>query len=207
MYLIIGDIHGEITPLKNFIDDLKGNDYTLIFLGDYINKGKNSREVIDLLIETSKQYNCVFLEGNHEAHFERFIKSGGVYNFLEVGGANTLLSYKNTYYSDVHKEFIDSFPERHASFFAKLEKSIVVENYFISHLGIKGMSTLDELQEAIKKEGKEYKYVCGHYLQKNKQPYFSERLICLDTGCGALENGVLSVLSISDLSIKQYKVT
>jgi len=36
--------------------------------------------------------------------------------------------------------------------------------------------------------------VCGHFIQSNARPYLSDSLICIDTGCGSLENGVLTVL-------------
>ena len=65
--IAIGDIHGEIEKLNELLNQLAPQkDDTLVFLGDYIDRGLNSKEVINCLIELSKNTNCIFLKGNHE---------------------------------------------------------------------------------------------------------------------------------------------
>ena len=62
--IAIGDIHGEINHLNKLLDKLKPQkDDTVIFLGDYIDCGENSKAVINKLIELSKGTNCIFLRG------------------------------------------------------------------------------------------------------------------------------------------------
>lgn len=60
--IAIGDIHGEIEKLNSLLDKIKPKkDDTLVFLGDYIDRGKNSKEVIEKLLELSKKTHCIFL--------------------------------------------------------------------------------------------------------------------------------------------------
>ncbi|WP_126557499.1 metallophosphoesterase family protein [Dictyobacter kobayashii] len=64
----IGDIHGEVTLLKRLLASLplRPEDH-LIFLGDYVDRGEDSIEVIRTLKELPEQYeHCFFLRGNHE---------------------------------------------------------------------------------------------------------------------------------------------
>ncbi|HMO17262.1 MAG TPA: metallophosphoesterase [Oligoflexia bacterium] len=64
---IIGDIHGNLDALTRLIESKEVSPVGhLIFLGDYIGKGRNSKEVIDFLLELSRERKCTFLLGNHE---------------------------------------------------------------------------------------------------------------------------------------------
>ena len=63
-------------------------------MGDYINRGPQSADVIDFLIYlAASPGHTTFLRGNHEAAFERFLNGGPVADFLRIGGAATLRSY------------------------------------------------------------------------------------------------------------------
>lgn len=65
-YIAIGDIHGMVHVLDALLARLP-EDGTLIFLGDYIDRGPNSRAVIERLLDMETQRPCIFLRGNHEA--------------------------------------------------------------------------------------------------------------------------------------------
>ena len=76
--LVFGDLHGAISPLRQVLDRVKPRpDDTLIFLGDYIDRGENSRAVIDRLMDLEQQFACVFLKGNHEDMFLQAYESMG----------------------------------------------------------------------------------------------------------------------------------
>ena len=95
--IAIGDIHGEINNLENLLAELsiKRGD-TVVFLGDYIDRGKNSKEVVETLIKLSKKSNCIFLKGNHEQMLiEAFEKrqNNDIENWLLAGGISTVESY------------------------------------------------------------------------------------------------------------------
>ncbi|NBW70053.1 MAG: serine/threonine protein phosphatase, partial [Bacteroidetes bacterium] len=68
--MAIGDIHGCLKTLKALLKDLIsefGRERTFIFLGDYVDRGPDSKGVIDFLLEFRTEYNCIFLRGNHDA--------------------------------------------------------------------------------------------------------------------------------------------
>jgi serine/threonine protein phosphatase 1 len=68
--LVIGDIHGAVSALRRLLARLRPTpDDTLLFLGDYIDRGEDSRSVLDTLMELESQYDCIFLKGNHEDLF------------------------------------------------------------------------------------------------------------------------------------------
>ena len=67
MLYAIGDIHGELEALEGLIEALPlRSDDRLIFMGDYVDRGLDSRGVVDYLIELAKQRDCTFLIGNHK---------------------------------------------------------------------------------------------------------------------------------------------
>ena len=70
---IIGDIHGNLTALKEIITTAMDRTEVFVFVGDYINRGPQSADVIDFLIYlAASPGHTTFLRGNHEAAFERF---------------------------------------------------------------------------------------------------------------------------------------
>ena len=78
-------------------DDLKARptaDSVQFFLGDYIDRGPNSRQVIDLMIARRRQRNVLFIKGNHEECALQFLSDPTVLSeWQNMGGLNTLLSY------------------------------------------------------------------------------------------------------------------
>ncbi|HPN13921.1 MAG TPA: metallophosphoesterase, partial [Spirochaetota bacterium] len=79
MYYIIGDIHGHFARLAALFEKLLkliAVRDTVIFLGDYIDRGPRSYEVIDFLVHLSrrKSFETVFLKGNHEDLFAAHLR-------------------------------------------------------------------------------------------------------------------------------------
>ncbi|MDR2612055.1 MAG: metallophosphoesterase [Deltaproteobacteria bacterium] len=104
MLWAIGDIHGMLNPLERILDAIGECHRTeepvekIVFLGDYIDHGRHSRQVLDRLL--SLGYPAVFLAGNHEDLFRRYGPERGDEdgffrrNFFENGGGNTLGSFE-----------------------------------------------------------------------------------------------------------------
>lgn len=64
---VFGDIHGCYEPLKEYFDKYPYNENNMyIFCGDYIDRGIQNKEALELLIDLSEKSNTLFLEGNHE---------------------------------------------------------------------------------------------------------------------------------------------
>jgi serine/threonine protein phosphatase 1 len=97
MLYAIGDIHGSIGKLRALLAEIAPEpDDHLVFLGDYIDGGFGSREVVSVLLELSCR--CTFLMGNHESMFLHFLGErapayGRSELFLKHGGAQTLSSF------------------------------------------------------------------------------------------------------------------
>lgn len=95
--IAVGDIHGEINKLNSLLENLNlEKSDTVVFLGDYIDRGKHSKGVVELLIELSQNVNCIFLKGNHEQMVLKMLETKSetdINYWLMNGGNETLNSY------------------------------------------------------------------------------------------------------------------
>lgn len=92
--VVIGDIHGCYTPLKEYFDKNPFNEETnYIFCGDYLDRGIENKEVLEFLISLKDKKNCVFLEGNHEKWLKIYSQK----------------DYDMTYYQTPQYEYQDIF--------------------------------------------------------------------------------------------------
>jgi serine/threonine protein phosphatase 1 len=134
----IGDIHGcvdELAVMLKTINPVLGD--TVVFVGDYIDRGPASREVIELLLEFDEgPADAVFLKGNHEDMLLNFMGLPGRYgeSFLFNGGAPTLESY------GIGEQDLsatrDIIPPRHLKFFMGLQHSYLRPPFLFVHAGI-----------------------------------------------------------------------
>ena len=94
----IGDIHGCFDSLKELIENhiqLRKND-KLVLLGDYIDRGANSKKVIDYIIDLQvKGFDIIALTGNHEVMLlDSFDNEKNIPKWIQNGGTNTLKSFE-----------------------------------------------------------------------------------------------------------------
>lgn len=97
----IGDIHGNIELLNVLLTKWNPDNEQLVFLGDYIDRGKSSYQVLNRVLELSKKYGAITLSGNHEELFLNWLNNpeelSPFYIHPKVGGAATIDSfYQNT---------------------------------------------------------------------------------------------------------------
>ncbi|PKL35645.1 MAG: serine/threonine protein phosphatase [Spirochaetae bacterium HGW-Spirochaetae-1] len=133
MYYLIGDIHGNLEELMSLVHKVK-LDYqegdTVIFLGDYIDRGNFSFEVVEYLIALAKKLNVVFLKGNHEDMLEKYLKGDeGGEAWLYNGGEATIRSYTKNYGSF-------KLPPSHADFFRDLGMYYEGDDFIAVHAGL-----------------------------------------------------------------------
>ncbi len=106
---VIGDIHGGFRALLQLIQRMNlEKDDRLIFLGDYVDGWSESRQVIEYLMQLQKEYDCIFLRGNHDAWCEEWLEGWGAdLDWLIHGGAATERSYAGITPADraLHLEF------------------------------------------------------------------------------------------------------
>jgi serine/threonine protein phosphatase 1 len=149
----IGDVHGRADLLSELCDRID-RDLRLhpaaksiqIFVGDYIDRGPQSRQVIDSLIARREQHEIVFLKGNHEACALQFLKySTTLSEWQDLGGTNTLLSYGVTpaRRSDPQSQktiaaaLWQAMPEHHRRFMRNLRLSFACGDFFFVHAGVR----------------------------------------------------------------------
>lgn len=148
MLYAIGDIHGEVKLLEDLLEKVPSKkDDRFVFVGDYVDRGSDSKGVVDLLIDFSKKRDCVFLLGNHESMFLDFIGweadeyfAGDA--FLMNGGDRTLASYG---YFEMLEPDQEKFklPRSHQKFYQNLRLHYREGDYLFVHAGI-GRDLLSE---------------------------------------------------------------
>jgi serine/threonine protein phosphatase 1 len=159
----VGDVHGRADLLRDLLQNIE-LDVALnpvqrpvvIFLGDYIDRGPASREVIELLIELEKGLEVILLRGNHEAFALDFLQDPHVLDsWRNYGALETLLSYGVT--PSVHLSsqktvelahaFAATLPESHRRFLSKLKTSYSCGDFFFVHAGIRPGIPFDKQRE------------------------------------------------------------
>lgn len=203
--LAIGDIHGRLGKLRELVRQVWPDaEDQVVFLGDYIDRGPDSRGVIDFLLTFAERFpRTVFLRGNHEQLFldalvERGIRTGktlreisplyrrnalgsDVELFLGNGGSATLLSYEGTW----------EIPPEHRRFLEETVLTYRVGRYLFVHAGAGDGFEAEEqdpyvlLWSRFSPPGRgEERQVVGHTITGDGQPRFEAGRIHLDTGAG-----------------------
>ncbi|MEM9157400.1 MAG: metallophosphoesterase family protein [Verrucomicrobiota bacterium] len=187
--LVIGDIHGCLAPLQLLWKTLDPQiDDRVIFVGDYVDRGPDSKGVIDFLIGLQAQgFNITFLSGNHEEKF--FLSRMDLTDrahWLEVwGGPETLESYGPNGFDDV--------PEAHWEFLRKCQSYLETDTHIYVHANLEHDVPLEkQLPFTLihKKFGTPLPHmsgkimICGHTAQKSHVPLNLGHAICIDTDPG-----------------------
>lgn len=158
----IGDIHGRLDLLKALHaiiaeDAARAPDRskTMVYLGDYIDRGIDSRGVIERLLGAPlEDVTPVFLLGNHEDTLLRFLDDHGIgESWLLFGGDATLYSYgvqlagspsDQRTMIDAQLNLRENIPESHLAFLRGLETHYRIGDFFFTHAGIRPGVPLDE---------------------------------------------------------------
>lgn len=185
---IIGDVHGHLEPLKKIVRAARERTDSLVFVGDYINRGPNSAGVIDFLIGLSRRA-CrpVFLRGNHEASFLRYLNGGDIADFLMIGGASTLCSYADPGCLSEQKDLRGVVPNSHTQFLKRLEDSYLSDGLLVTH------SIRDPMPTQLSGSPGRVFRVAGHAPQR-REPILRDDSALIDTGCGTWDDGRLTCL-------------
>jgi calcineurin-like phosphoesterase family protein len=207
---VVGDIHGEAVLLEKMWRRLASEGRTVIFAGDYVNRGPQSKEVIALLTDIrSSTPNVVFLWGNHEISLLNYLCRGKFKSFLQLGGLATLQSYLKNPFGDVHSAFLNAFPESHRKFLSQLRRCYETPDLLVSHAGCDPLHPRSRSFRALVTghHGELFRsdlqlpkrVVCGHYVQRSGIAYASTFVICIDTGCGV--GGPLTAILLPERKI------
>ena len=155
----IGDIHGCCDLLLRLREQIKADieaappgQAIVVFLGDYIDRGLQSRETIDALLGWNVGDAVHFLRGNHEQMLLDFCADARTLeSWRRFGGLATLSSYGapvaetmiGENYQKTQEAFLDATPESHQQFFHKLALHCTFGDYFFCHAGVDPRKPLD----------------------------------------------------------------
>jgi len=218
-------VHGRADLLAQVLDrvtvDLRKNPLpypTLVFLGDYIDRGPASCRVVDHLLYISRHFQTIFIKGNHENCLLEFLNDARTLpRWVKNGGLYTLRSYE-LFTNDCHKSgeqkrIAEAMLERlhvagHMDFFSKLRTSYCCGDFFFVHAGVRPHVPLDEQSEAdllcIRNEFLDYKKDFGKLIVHGHTPVSMPEVrpnrINIDTG--AYVTGRLTCLVIEGNEIK-----
>ena len=204
----VGDVHGMSYLLGDMIARVEsdaanhGRPALVIFLGDVVNRGPATREVIDRLMAGPRRRGdrWIVLRGNHEQSFlDAFLDNAAFGRFLRKGGVQTALSY-DVKRRDMSRVALQAcVPQEHLDFLNSTPLSCRVGELLFVHAGVERGKPLDDqdaetlmnIREPFlsSPHGLPYLIVHGH-VPSGGSPVVTSGRICVDTG--AVTTGVLS---------------
>lgn len=223
----VGDIHGRADLLQSTLDKIHADEIaadqekTIIYLGDFIDRGPDSAAVIDILLaQGARGVQQHLIMGNHEEFLIRFLEDpmGGM-SWLTYGGAETLLSYgvgmppgvmSEGKLSKVAEDLNDTLDARgHLAFYRGLKDAINIGGYYFTHAGIDPEVRLDKqtgeylrwTREPFLSHASGYSHVVVHGHTVTEEPVFKPNRIGIDTG--AYHSGKLTCLKLQG---NQYSI-
>lgn len=205
--IAIGDIHGHSAALKGLLREVQPMAAdTIVFLGDLINRGPDSRGVLEEVLQLSTGCKVVIVLGNHEEMLLDARKDDwAIERLLTAGGAEMLASYGAN-------ASIGEIPARHWDLLASAQPVYETDSHFFIHANyapnfpIDQQSpndsrwlSLDDFLPAPHYSGK--RAIVGHTPQLEGRILQLDHLVCIDTGCGF--GGLLTALDVHSEQIWQ----
>lgn len=181
--LAIGDVHGCLNALKT-LEEFVGfcESDTIITLGDYIDRGPESKGVIDWLIAAREKYHLITLLGNHEEMMEDSKLDSAAHYFWSMnGGEQTLKSFDCA---------VEDVPDQYWGFIKSCKLFHETESHIFVHAGLDPIlppqaqtsDVLCWLRFGNLKPHHSYKtIICGHTPQRAHTPGVLPHAICIDT--------------------------
>jgi serine/threonine protein phosphatase 1 len=216
----IGDIHGRLDLLEELHEmireDSAGFDgsKTVIYLGDYIDRGAQSRQVLDLLIaQTLEGFDTVYLMGNHEQSILDFLQHPRATTaWLTYGGQVTLLSYgvgqgrmvMTQDLEQIRDELEEKIPQSHLDFLRACRLFHIEGGYCFVHAGIRPEVPLQEqaaedllwIRDEFTRSRVRHEHVVVHGHSITDEVEWRPNRIGIDTG--AYQSGLLTALVLEE---------
>lgn len=214
----VGDIHGRADLLRRLhrkiLDDAaqtRADRKVIVYVGDYVDRGPDSRAVIEMLIEEPLEgFECHHLKGNHEDLLLRFLETGEQGEVWMLNGARATLESYGVEWSDMahdadgmeemRRKFDDLMPVDHRRFFRELALYHREGDYLFVHAGIRPRVPLDRqrahelmwIRDAFLDSEADHGCVVVHGHTIRQQPEVRANRIGIDTG--AFHTGRLTAL-------------
>lgn len=212
----IGDIHGRADLLEQLHCLIKadaksyGGVKRLLYLGDYIDRGEDSKRVVDILLELPLPgFDSIYLLGNHEqALLDFLLDPNAMASWLGFGGFATLQSYgvEAGLYSSrqtleaMRDELEEKLPHSHREFYENCILCHAEGSYYFVHAGIRPGIALDNqrfedqlwIREAFTASRENHGAIIVHGHSISDPAELLPNRIGIDTG--AFATGVLTAL-------------
>lgn len=216
---VVGDIHGEARLLYKALTDIEVSAAKVILLGDYVDRGPDSRGVVELLLCAKRRFGSrlTLLRGNHEVALLKYLETGDIVEFLAHDGLSTVHSYYPRPPAAVLSKFRRQFPAEHLELLMATELCYETDKVLVSHCGYNPaapesrsmrdmctQSSPDIFRENVTVRPRPL-VVCGHYVQNSGVPFISTTLMCIDTGCGTIPGAPLTAVTIPSRRVRQYR--
>ena len=181
--LAIGDIHGCLRSLEQLAIYVGfREDDIIVTLGDYVDRGPDSKGVIDYLLSLRESCEVVTLRGNHEIMMLEAVDSeSSLSSWLGFGGKETLASYGSSF---------EDVPEEHWKFMKKAKATHETAKHFFVHANADPSAPIYAQPDEMlywQRFGKPRPHVsgktmvCGHTIQRSGEPLNVGHAICVDT--------------------------
>jgi serine/threonine protein phosphatase 1 len=217
---VIGDIHGRSDLLDRMVglihDDLgevPSEQCLTVTLGDYVDRGPDSRGVLDRLSNNPFRTTYVALKGNHEELFEAFLREPEVgRHWRQNGGLETLASYRvpvgplmvGRNYALASELLQAALPKQHSDFLSSLRLSLDLGLYFLCHAGVRPGVPFDRqnpedllwIREEFLLSRLDFGKIVVHGHTPTEQPEVLPNRINIDTG--AFATGRLTCVVLED---------
>ena len=215
----IGDVHGRLDLLADLLARIEADNARrgpaktwLVFLGDLVDRGPDSRGVVDRLVENPPAFaRNVFLKGNHEEFFLGVLggDDSGVQHWLAYGGTECAQSYGltagwmlNATPAAIMERLVAQVPERHVRFLDGMNDSFRFGDYLFVHAGIRPGVALDKqvsrdlrwIREGFLDDRSDHGVVVVHGHTIVERPEEHPNRIALDTG--AYRSGTLTAIGL-----------
>ncbi|HMB97083.1 MAG TPA: metallophosphoesterase family protein [Balneolaceae bacterium] len=186
----IGDIHGCLKSLEAIWKKLEPyKEYKHVFIGDYIDRGPSSKEVVDFLLKVKNERECIFIRGNHEQMLLDAVDRDQIKLWLMNGGRSTLESYNSA-------EDNIRIPDEHLYFYRNTELFYDTKDYFFAHAGAPPDQKIeDSIEDSEVSDyflwGRDHIGLFGTVWEKTvvfghtprSHPIRKDNMIGIDTGC------------------------
>jgi serine/threonine protein phosphatase 1 len=217
----VGDVHGRLDLLEQLLLRIEDDNASrgpakthLVLLGDLIDRGADSKGVIDLFLERRPSFaKIVFLKGNHEEFFLEAMLGdlAMMQSWLGYGGTECAASYgigegwiMNSSPSDIWSRLADAVPQSHIEFVQDMADTFRFGDYLFVHAGIRPGIPLDQqvskdlrwIREGFLEDRTDHgmTVIHGHTIVKEVEELPNR--IGIDTG--AYRTGVLTAIGIEE---------
>jgi len=187
--IAVGDIHGCLAALNALLEAIQPTEEdTIVTVGDYVDRGPDSRGVLDRLLQLEETTNLVALMGNHEEMLNAVLRREmEPYSWLNHGGVETMESYG--FSGD-----LGCVPKSHRDFLDRMGDYYENETHFVVHANYDPDLPLSEQPSDLLRwvkitnvlpgphfSGK--KAIVGHTHDRQGEIYQIPHLTCIDTYC------------------------